>query len=121
MTLWMRDQDNIEKGREIGYKLGIKEGKIYGFISAYRELNISDDMIVTKLREKLDLSEDEAKAYLLEINEPILSRIEIADMTILEKSQKAYQELQKYRKIGSIDRDYKSELAQAFDEKYAEI
>ena len=39
----------------------------------------------------------------------------------LEKSQKAYQELQRYRKIGSIDRDYKSELAEALEEKYAGI
>lgn len=35
------------------------------------------------------------------------------------KSQKAYQELQKYRKSSSVDRDYKTELAEALEDKYA--
>lgn len=38
-----------------------------------------------------------------------------------EKSQKAYQELQKYRKSGLMERDYKSELAEALEDKYAGI
>ncbi|MDE7342097.1 MAG: hypothetical protein K2N80_16330 [Lachnospiraceae bacterium] len=43
-------------------------------------------------------------------------------MTMLqeqERSQKAYQELQRYRKSGSVDRDYKVELAEALEDKYA--
>lgn len=36
-----------------------------------------------------------------------------------EKSQKAYQELQRYRKSGSVDRDYKAELAEILEDKYA--
>ena len=76
MTLWMRDQENIEKGREIGYELGyklgmeigIKEDEIYGFISVYRELNISDDVISKRIQEKYNLLEYEAEAYLLETN-----------------------------------------------------
>ena len=33
-----------------------------------------------------------------------------------EKSQKAYQELQRYRKSSPIERDYKKELAEALEE-----
>lgn len=36
-----------------------------------------------------------------------------------EKSQKAYQELQRYRKNSPIERDYKKELAETLEEKYA--
>lgn len=56
MTLLMRDQENIDKGME--------RGKIYGAISAYRELDLSDDMILRKLEAKFRLTEEEAKEYL---------------------------------------------------------
>lgn len=46
---------------------------------------------------------------------PVENRIE------KEKSQKAYRELQKYRKSGSVERDYKLELAEALEDKYAGI
>ena len=36
-----------------------------------------------------------------------------------EKSQKEFQELQRYRKSSPIERDYKKELAEALEEKYA--
>ena len=36
----------------------------------------------------------------------------------LTSSQKAYQNLQKFRKEGTIDRDYKAELYAALEEKY---
>lgn len=52
MTLLMRDQENIEKG------------KIYGAISMCRDLNLSEDMIIKKLKEKFRLTEDEVKEYL---------------------------------------------------------
>lgn len=56
MTLLMRDQENLERGLEIG--------RIYGAISAYKELNLTEDTILSKLMEKFQLTEDEAKEYL---------------------------------------------------------
>lgn len=56
MTLLMRDQENLERGLEIG--------RIYGTISAYKELNLSEDTILNKLMEKFQLTADEAKEYL---------------------------------------------------------
>lgn len=56
MILLMRDQENIEKGR--------KEGKICGAILMCRDLNLSEDVIIKKLQEKFQLSEEEAKEYL---------------------------------------------------------
>ena len=57
MTLLMRDQENIEKG------------KIFGMLSAYRDIGIADDIISKKLREKFHLSEEEVEGYLMETNE----------------------------------------------------
>lgn len=59
MTLLMRDRENVQKG------------KIYGMISAYKELNISEDIILKKLRDKFQLSEEEAKEYMQEKQEVI--------------------------------------------------
>ncbi len=58
MTLWMRDQENIEKGRE--------EGKIYGAVSTYRELGLSDSEILERLQKKYHITESEAEAYMQE-------------------------------------------------------
>ena len=58
MTLSMRDRVNREKGRE--------EGKIYGAISVYRDLKLSDDEILKKIQIKYELSEKEALKYLQE-------------------------------------------------------
>ncbi|HCT92340.1 MAG TPA: hypothetical protein DF613_13330 [Lachnospiraceae bacterium] len=52
MTLLMRDQENIEKG------------KIYGAISVYRDLKLSDMEIAQRLQEKYHLSWEEANEYL---------------------------------------------------------
>ena len=38
-----------------------------------------------------------------------------------ERAQKAYQELQHYRKSSRVERDYKAELAEALEEKYENI
>ena len=38
-----------------------------------------------------------------------------------ESAQKAYQELQHYRKSSRVERDYKAELAEALEEKYENI
>ena len=54
MTLLMRDQENIEKGIEKG---------IRGMVSALKELNIPDATIMQKIREKFDLSGEEAERY----------------------------------------------------------
>jgi hypothetical protein len=51
----MRDQENIEKGIEKG---------IRGRVSALKELNIPDATIMQKIREKFDLSGEEAESYI---------------------------------------------------------
>ncbi|MDE6566933.1 MAG: hypothetical protein K2K70_04255, partial [Lachnospiraceae bacterium] len=56
MTLLMRDRENIEKG--------IEQGKIYGSISTYRDLGLSDGEIMKKLQEKYHLSSEEVSEYL---------------------------------------------------------
>lgn len=55
MTLLMRDQENVEKGREQG---------ILGMISALRDLDIPDSTILQKLQEKFLLTKEEAQEYL---------------------------------------------------------
>ena len=55
MTLLMRDQENVEKGREEG---------ILGMISALRDLNIPDSTILQKLQEKFFLTKEESQKYL---------------------------------------------------------
>lgn len=60
MTLLMRDQENQEEGREEGRK----EGRIYGAISVYWDLNLSENTILKKLEEKFQLTEEEAKEYM---------------------------------------------------------
>ena len=52
MTLLMRDQENIEKG------------KIYGAISMCRDLGLPEDEISKKLQEKYHLSWEEVQEYL---------------------------------------------------------
>lgn len=59
MTLLMRDQENIEKGREEG-----REEGILALIAALKELNIADNVILSKVCEKFKLTEDTAKTYL---------------------------------------------------------
>ena len=55
MTLLMRDQENVEKGREQG---------ILGMISALRDLDIPDSIILQKLQEKFFLTKEESQKYL---------------------------------------------------------
>lgn len=52
----MRDQENLEKG--------LKKGKIYGAISAYRDLGLTEAVIMMKLAEKFHLSDKEVKEYM---------------------------------------------------------
>ena len=55
MTLLMRDQENVEKGREQG---------ILGMISALMDLDIPDYAILQKLQEKFLLTKEESLKYL---------------------------------------------------------
>ena len=67
MTLLMRDQENIEKGREEGKAEGIAEGRIegiFGMISSLRDLNIPDSTILQQLQEKFLLTKEESLEYL---------------------------------------------------------
>ncbi len=58
MTLLMRDQENIEKG--------IEKGKIYGAVSTYRELGLSNSEILERLQKKYHMIESEAEDYMQE-------------------------------------------------------
>ena len=52
----------------------------------------------------------------------ILEGMESDTVTPMEtQAQRAYQNLQKYRKSSPIERDYKAELNEALEEKYAGI
>ena len=55
MTLLMRDQENLEKGVARG---------ILAMISALRDFNIPDDIILQKIQEKFKISKEEAEEYL---------------------------------------------------------
>lgn len=54
MALLMRDRENR------------KIGKIFGAISVYKDFHLSDEDIISKLRTKFDLTEEQANAYLAE-------------------------------------------------------
>lgn len=56
MTLEMRDQENIELGREIG--------RVMGMLSLLRESNVSDDNIYRMIQKKYDLSIEEVEHYM---------------------------------------------------------
>lgn len=62
MTLQMRDQENIEKGRREGRNEGRNEA-IHQLVSALRDFAISDEAILQKIQEKFQLSEKEAKQF----------------------------------------------------------
>lgn len=68
MTLLMRDQENLERGREIGLKQGVKQGKIAGAISMCRDLGLPEDEILRRLMEKFGLPEEEAMKYMRSSN-----------------------------------------------------
>ena len=56
MTLEMRDQENIELGREIG--------RVMGMLSLLRESNVPDDNIYRMIQKKYDLSIEEVEHYM---------------------------------------------------------
>ena len=59
MTLLMRDQENMEKGIKQGMEKGVK-----AMVSALRDLDIPEEIIEQKIREKFDFSSEEAKQYI---------------------------------------------------------
>jgi len=79
MTLQMRDQENLERGIEQGIKQGIEQGRkqgieqgqrqgiqqgILAMIAALKDLGIADEIILEKIKEKFDLSEESARNYI---------------------------------------------------------
>ena len=58
MTLLMRDRENQKIGKEIG--------KIFGAISMGKDLGLSEEEIIMRLRAKFDLTEEQARTYLKE-------------------------------------------------------
>lgn len=60
MTLLMRDRENQKIGKEIGKEIG----KIFGAISAYRDLHLSDEEIITRLQANFNLTQEQAEEYL---------------------------------------------------------
>ena len=83
MTLLMRDAENLEKGMEEGMrrglekgmeqglekgmKQGLEKGKIYGTISVYREMGMTEQEIAEKIQKKFNLTPEEAASSLLMI------------------------------------------------------
>ena len=57
----------------------------------------------------------------IDMNDRIEKIFPMKDKTELTKLQKTYQELQQYRKSSPTERNYKAELAEALEEKYAGI
>lgn len=58
---------NLSKGvEEKGIEKGIEKGKIYGAVSMCRDLNLSEEEILTKLQEKFHLTQEEALQYMKE-------------------------------------------------------
>lgn len=65
MTLLMRDQENIEKGMERGMEKGKAEGRAEGIIETGFEFGLSEQDILERLQNKLDISLQMAQEYLL--------------------------------------------------------
>ena len=64
---------------------------------------------------------DDKIYYVVNILEGIEGLFMPKDSQKTERAQKAYQELQHYRKSSWVERDYKAELAEALEEKYENI
>ena len=71
MTLMLRDQDNIEKGREEGRKEGRAAGReeerkegIRILVESLKNLRIPDDQIYETVKVKYSLTEEELEKYL---------------------------------------------------------
>ena len=91
-----------------------------------------------EIRTKLGVDTGDRVIFVCENDQIILMNDAVYDMKIvhslerlketkqtenseLPKSQKAYQNIQKFRKQGEVDRDYKLELYAGLEEKYKKI
>ena len=59
-------EEGIEEGRKEGRKEGIEEGRIRMLIEISRESGLSDEKILKQLMDKCELTEKEAREYLME-------------------------------------------------------
>ena len=57
------EEKGIEKGRQEGIREGRQEG-IIAMVSALKDLQIADNIILNKIQEKFHLAEETAKMYL---------------------------------------------------------
>ncbi len=71
MTLLMRDQENIEKGREEGIQQGREEGiqqereqGIKLMVESGKELGVDRERMQAKIAEKYDLDDEQASIYM---------------------------------------------------------
>ena len=72
MTLLMRDQENKEIGREEGRKEGRKEGKAEGIITIGLDFGLSEDELLSRLQDKLEIPYETAKEYLEKFGKQIV-------------------------------------------------
>ena len=64
MTLLMRDQENIEKGMEIGTARGMEIGKAEGIIETGLDFGLSEGELLKRLQDKLNITFESAQEYL---------------------------------------------------------
>jgi len=62
MTLFMRDQENIERGLEQGIAESIKKT-----IAILRELGVDRSLILEKVKEKFEFTDEELQKHLQDI------------------------------------------------------
>ena len=92
-------------------------GVIIGFWEGEEFMTMMQQRAI-KIIEKLP---DDKVYYVISILEGIEGLESDHDKEKMTKSQKAYQDLQQFRKRGSEERDYKRELYAALEEKYESI
>lgn len=56
--------DGVELGEKKGLELGERKGKAAGLIETYQELGVSREETVTRVKEKMRLSVEDAEAYM---------------------------------------------------------
>ena len=64
---------------------------------------------------------DDKVYYIVQMLEGIAGLIPEKGMEAVSSEQKAYENLQRFRKCNDVEIDYKKELAKAREEKYANI
>ena len=78
-------------------------------------------MIQQQAMEIIERLPDEKMYYVINILKNIEGLASETGSEELTKSQKAYQNFQRFRKSSSVERDYKEELHRALEEKYESI